>query len=289
MKNAAIVLLFVVGLLIVLYPTISNRWNEKRFQQLMSTYDHTVEEKEDFSEDKEAARLYNQTLIGSKVPDAFAVRDNVKDTEYESLMNVSGNGIMGNIEIPAINVKLPIYHYTTDEVLKKGVGHLFGSSLPTGGDSTHCVLSAHRGLPNIKLFTDLNLLKKGDTFYIKVFDEILAYEVDSIQVVEPKETESLAVAEGKDYVTLITCTPYAVNTHRLLVRGYRIPYDEEEYRTVLENTRPRISSSIWIHILCVIVGIGIAFIVCWVIPDRYGKKHEKQKRRKRKKRRKTKR
>ena len=153
-KNAGFILLFMGGLLTVLYPTISNRWNEKRFQQLITTYDYMAEEQEGVSEEVEAVRQYNQTLTGSKVPDAFSVRDNVKDADYENLLNVSNNGIMGSIEIPAIDIKLPVYHYTTDEVLQKGVGHLFVSSLPIGGESTHCVLSAHRGLPNSKLFTD---------------------------------------------------------------------------------------------------------------------------------------
>lgn len=280
-KNAGLILLFMGGLLTVLYPTISNRWNEKRFQQLITTYDYMAEEQEGVSEEVEAVRQYNQTLTGSKVPDAFSVRDNVKDADYENLLNVSNNGIMGSIEIPAIDIKLPVYHYTTDEVLQKGVGHLFGSSLPIGGESTHCVLSAHRGLPNSKLFTDLNLLKKGDTFYIKVYDEVLAYEVDEIQVVEPKETEALAIEEGKDYVTLITCTPYAVNTHRLLVRGCRIPYDGEEYMETLQNVRPRISSSVWIHMLCIIAGVGIAVVVCRILPDGFGKKYGEKKKKKR--------
>lgn len=276
-KNAGLLLIFIGGLLIVLYPTISSRWNEKRFQQLITTYDYVAEEQEGVSEEAESARQYNTTLIGSKVPDAFSVRDNVKDEEYENLLNVGGNEIMGSIEIPAIDVKLPVYHYTTDEVLQKGVGHLFGSSLPVGGDSTHCVLSAHRGLPSSRLFTDLDLLEKGDAFYIRVCDEVLAYEVDKIQEVEPNETEALAIEEGKDYVTLVTCTPYAVNTHRLLVRGHRIPYEEEEYKKTLEDAKPRISSSVWIHMLCVIAGVAVAVVVCRILPGRFGKKNEKKK------------
>ena len=152
----------------------------------------------------------------------LSVRDGQTDSTYESLLNLNGDGMMGYVEIPVIDVSIPIYHYTTDESQEKGAGHLFGSSLPVGGKSTHCILSAHRGLP---LFTDLNLVEKGDVFYLHVLGKTLAYEVDQILTVLPEQTESLGITDGDDYVTLVTCigTPYAVNTHRFLVRGHRVP------------------------------------------------------------------
>ena len=175
-----------------------------------------------------AAQEYNEQIKQESVPDAFSVRDGQTDSTYESLLNLNGDGMMGYVEIPVIDVSIPIYHYTTDESLEKGAGHLFGSSLPVGGKSTHCILSAHRGLPSAKLFTDLNLVEEGDVFYLHVLGKTLAYEVDQIFTVLPEQTESLGITDGDDYVTLVTCTPYAVNTHRLLVRGVRTKYVEEE-------------------------------------------------------------
>ena len=183
-------------------------------------------------------------------------------------MNIGKTDIMGCIEIPAIDVNLPVYHYMTEEVLKKGAGHLFGSSLPVGGENVHSVISAHRGLPEAKLFTDLNLLEEGDVFYITVLAEKLAYEVDLIQVVEPSETEALGIEPGKDYVTLVTCTPYAVNTHRLLVRGKRIEYTEEVYAEQKAKTGFRNSPAVWPNVLCVLTGIGIAVLFVKILSVR---------------------
>ena len=224
-------LLFLIGLSILLYPMISDAWNKHRDNLLISKYSSSVSSNnnsEELDSMWKAAEKYNEQIKQESVPDAFSVRDGEKDSTYESLLNLNGDGMMGYVEIPVIDVKIPIYHYTTDESLEKGAGHLFGSSLPVGGESTHAILSAHRGLPSAKLFTDLNLVKEGDVFYLHILNQTLAYEVDQIQTVLPDQTESLAITEGKDYVTLVTCTPYAVNTHRLLVRGSRTVYVEEE-------------------------------------------------------------
>lgn len=224
-------LLFLIGLSILLYPMVSDAWNRYRDSLLISDYSSSVssdENSEKIDSMWKAAQEYNEQIKQESVPDAFSVRDGQTDSTYESLLNLNGDGMMGYVEIPVIDVSIPIYHYTTDESLEKGAGHLFGSSLPVGGKSTHCILSAHRGLPSAKLFTDLNLVEEGDVFYLHVLGKTLAYEVDQILTVLPEQTESLGITDGDDYVTLVTCTPYAVNTHRLLVRGIRTKYVEEE-------------------------------------------------------------
>lgn len=201
-------LLFLIGLSILLYPMISDAWNKHRDNILISKYSSSVSSDENSKKIDsmwKAAEKYNEQIKQESVPDAFSVRDGEKDSTYESLLNLNGDGMMGYVEIPVIDVKIPIYHYTTDESLEKGAGHLFGSSLPVGGESTHAILSAHRGLPSAKLFTDLNLVKEGDVFYLHILNQTLAYEVDQIQTVLPDQTESLAITEGKDYVTLVTC------------------------------------------------------------------------------------
>lgn len=224
-------LLFLIGLSILLYPMVSDAWNRYRDSLLISNYSSSVssdDNSEKIDSMWKAAQEYNEQIKQESVPDAFSVRDGQTDSTYESLLNLNGDGMMGYVEIPVIDVSIPIYHYTTDESLEKGAGHLFGSSLPVGGKSTHCILSAHRGLPSAKLFTDLNLVEEGDVFYLHVLGKTLAYEVDQILTVLPEQTESLGITDGDDYVTLVTCTPYAVNTHRLLVRGVRTKYVEEE-------------------------------------------------------------
>ena len=182
---------------------------------------------------------------------------------------------MGYIKIQKIDVMLPIYHGTEENVLQTSIGHLEESSLPVGGESTHCVISAHRGLPNQKLFTDLNLMKSGDVFYFHVLDQTFAYKVDQILTIEPAEVESLSVVYGKDYATLVTCTPYAVNTHRLLVRGYRIPYSDEEYEEVVQNVEQRTDTNyMMMQAVCVVVGIAIA-VVIYFITGWIGKRRKK--------------
>lgn len=230
-KYIGLGLLFLIGLSILLYPMVSDAWNRYRDSLLISNYSSSVssdDNSEKIDSMWKAAQEYNEQIKQESVPDAFSVRDGQTDSTYESLLNLNGDGMMGYVEIPVIDVSIPIYHYTTDESLEKGAGHLFGSSLPVGGKSTHCILSAHRGLPSAKLFTDLNLVEEGDVFYLHVLGKTLAYEVDQILTVLPEQTESLGITDGDDYVTLVTCTPYAVNTHRLLVRGIRTKYVEKE-------------------------------------------------------------
>ncbi len=226
--------LFLLGFGILLYPSVSSRWNKWRQEQLVSEYASEIseltEDGTDLNAEWKRARDYNEALLPSILPDSFAIAEAQSEPgeEYMACLNLLGDGIMGYISIPKIDVKLPIYHTTSEEVLQEGVGHLEGSSLPVGGENTHTVLAAHRGLPNAELFTNLDQMEKGDHFLIYVLDGVLCYEVDQISVVEPEDTDKLAVEEGQDLVTLLTCTPYGVNTQRLLVRGHRVDYDEAE-------------------------------------------------------------
>ena len=227
--TAAFCLLFLVGLSLLFYPLVSSRWNKRRTDSLVRDYAGSVAEvpQEDYSGWFEAAERYNASLEGKTVPDAFALVSDAENADYLSQLAFRSDGIMAYLRIPKINVDLPIYHGTSAEVLEKGVGHLIGSSLPIGGEGNHAVLSAHRGLPSATLFTDLDRLAEGDHFYIHVLDRTLAYEVDQILTVEPTELDALGRVPGEDLVTLVTCTPYGVNSHRLLVRGHRVEYAEE--------------------------------------------------------------
>ena len=277
-RNIAFAVFFLIGLGITFYPMLSSRWNAYRESRLVSEYQKHIDSdagSERYREMIEKAQAYNQTLDVPSVPDAFSIRDGIQDKEYEALLNESGTGLIGTVEIPAININIPIYHYTTSDSLEKGAGHLLGSALPVGGESTHCVISAHRGLPNQKLFTDLNLMESGDVFYFHVLDQTFAYKVDQILTIEPAEVESLSVVYGKDYATLVTCTPYAVNTHRLLVRGYRIPYSDEEYEEVVQNVEQRTDTNyMMMQAVCVVVGIAIA-VVIYFITGWIGKRRKK--------------
>ena len=260
-RTLAFMLIFLVGLSILLYPLISSTWNQILANRTMNNFDDTVAEMDSkqLEEILDAAHRYNDKLLPKKVPDAFTMRENIRDLEYEDLLNPTGDGMMGYVEIPSIRTKSPIYHYTTEAILAKGVGHLFGSSLPVGGKGTHAVLTAHRGLPNNRLFTDLDKVKEGDKFFITVCDETIAYQVDKIQVVEPDQTESLALVEGKDYVTLVTCTPYGVNTHRILCRGHRVPYVPGEEDKI--DPRAWFNMNIIVALIGAIVGILIAILL----------------------------
>ena len=225
---STILLLFIllIGLSLLLYPSVSDYWNSFHQTRAIATYAENVAKLDNNQYDRlwEDARAYNQTLGLRSNP--YYLSEEQK-AEYERLLDVSGLGVMGYIEIPEIDVSLPIYHGTEESVLQIAVGHLEWTSLPVGGESTHCVLSGHRGLPSAKLFTNLDKLREGDTFLLRVLDEVLTYEVDQILIVEPQETAALQIEEGKDYCTLVTCTPYGINTHRLLVRGHRIDNMEE--------------------------------------------------------------
>lgn len=225
LSTILLLLIFLIGLSLLLYPAVSDYWNSLHQSRAIATYAEQVAEIDNDLYDRlwSDAEAYNQTLLDK--PDRFLLSEE-EQTEYESLLNISGNGILGYIEIPSIKCALPIYHGTDEAVLQIAVGHIEGTSLPVGGEGTHAVLSGHRGLPSAKLFTDLDQLVLGDTFLLRVLDETLTYEVDQILIVEPYELDALAIEAGKDYCTLVTCTPYGINTHRLLVRGHRIENQE---------------------------------------------------------------
>ena len=214
-------LMLLAGLSLLLYPSVSDYWNSFHQSRAIASYAEQVAQIDNNVYDQlwADAESYNRTLWGKE--NRYELSDE-ELTEYESLLNVSGNGIIGYIEIPSIGCSLPIYHGTDEAVLQIAVGHIAGTSLPVGGQGTHCALSGHRGLPSAKLFTDLDKMVDGDIFVLRVLDETLTYEVDQILIVEPYEMDALEIEAGKDYCTLVTCTPYGINTHRLLVRGHRI-------------------------------------------------------------------
>ena len=216
-----LVLIFLLGLSLLLYPSVSDYWNSKHQTRAIAVYSEEVSglDPDQYQALWAAAAAYNASL--RERDNAYLLTEEQK-AAYEQLLNVSGLGIMGYIEIPSIDCSLPIYHGTEESVLQIAIGHLEWSSLPVGGESTHCVLSGHRGLPSAKLFTNLDKLQEGDVFMLRVLDEVLTYEVDQILIVEPQEIAALQITEGEDYCTLVTCTPYGINSHRLLVRGHRI-------------------------------------------------------------------
>lgn len=216
-----LILIFLVGLSLLLYPTVSDYWNSLHQSRAIAGYVSDVAGMDNDTYDKlwAEARAYNAKL--SEKSERFNMTDE-EQAEYETLLSVSGTNVIGYINIAKIDCYLPIYHGTDESVLQSGVGHLEGSSLPVGGESTHCVISGHRGLPSAKLFTNLDQLEIGDDFILYVLDETLTYEIDQIRIVEPQEIRELDIIEGEDYCTLVTCTPYGVNTHRLLVRGHRV-------------------------------------------------------------------
>ena len=236
-KNLPFILIFLVGLLIFAYPLISQKYYEieadnelVKFQKQSEQIDSSEVEKR-----MDLARAYNKTLDPSRLADPFTEEEKAGRAEYARMLEV--NEMIGHVEIPRIGQDLPIYAGTTDEVLEKGCGHLEGTSLPIGGKSTQAVITGHRGLPNAKLFRNLDQLVEGDIFYIHNMEATLAYQVDKIQVVDPSDFNPVLVVEGMDYVTLLTCTPYMINSHRLLVRGHRIPYQEAIDDGVLNNQR----------------------------------------------------
>ena len=267
--NLVIGIIFLAGLSLLLYPFVANQWNNYRQKQLISGYEQVVSEKEaaegiDYDAERKKAEDYNEALLPCVLPDSFALAESSGvDPVYMNTLNIAGDEMMGSVEIPKINIKIPIYHTTEVEVLNKGAGHLEGSSLPVGGANTHAVISAHRGLPSASLFTDLDQLKEGDHFLIHVLNETLCYEVDKISVVKPEDTSALAVEDGQDLVTLLTCTPYGVNTERLLVRGHRVPYVEEEVKeekTVLSGSSLHTNYLLWVF-----VGLSVTALFVFVL------------------------
>lgn len=221
-----LILVLIIGLSLLLYPSFADWWNSFHQSRAVASYIEQVAhiDEDRYNELWNNAWDYNQSLTGR--PNSYLLSDEQEDF-YNQLLNVSGNGIMGYIEIPRIGVSLPIYHTTDEAILQVAVGHLEWTSLPVGGEGSHCVLSGHRGLPSARLFTDLDQMEVGDTFLLYVLDEVLTYQVDQILIVEPTDTDHLLIEEGQDLCTLITCTPYGINSHRLLVRGTRIDTAEE--------------------------------------------------------------
>ena len=237
-KHMITILLFlvlIVGLSLVLYPSFSDWWNSKHMSRVITDYVNLIDdlEEDEYEGLLEAAREYNRSLLYRT--NGYTTTPEQKE-QYNKLLNIAGNGVMGYIEVPSIGVSLPVYHGTEDTVLQVAIGHLDWSSLPVGGESTHSVVSGHRGLPSAKLFTHLDKVREGDLFMLRVLDEVLTYEVDQILIVEPHEVDSLMISKGKDYCTMFTCTPYGINTHRLLIRGHRIAnLEEKEIRHVVSE------------------------------------------------------
>lgn len=227
LSTIALILVLLAGVSLLLYPTVSDYWNARHASKAVADYTQNVQalDQDAYDELLAAAEDYNRSLLTRE--NGFFLTEE-QQAQYESLLDISGTGIMGYIEIPSINVSLPLYHGTSDSVLQIAVGHLDWTSLPVGGESTHCVLSGHRGLPSAKLFTNLDQIVEGDTFIIRVLDEVLTYEVDRILIVEPEDVTALQIESGKDLCTLVTCTPYGINSHRLLVRGHRVETEQEE-------------------------------------------------------------
>ena len=238
------VIIFLIGLSILLYPAVSEYVNERHSSRAIASYDKLVEElpEADYSKELQDAQAYNEYLAQfGNLSEAASTEKDREDSPYEDLLNTGGSGIMSIINIPGIAVELPVYHGTSEGVLQVAAGHYEGSSLPVGGESTHAIITGHRGLPSAKLFTDLDRLETGDVFYLKTLGEILEYQIDQIVTVLPSEVDGLSIEPGKDYVTLVTCTPYGINSHRLLIRGTRIPYDEKYAEKVPLKPAPAVS------------------------------------------------
>lgn len=272
-SNIILIVVFFVGLSVLLYPTVSDYWNSLHQSQAIATYADSVEnmDEQDYEKLWDAAVSYNQKLFQSG--HGLGLKDEEKE-EYNELLDVSGTGIMSYIEIPKIKCSLPIYHGTDEGVLQIAVGHIEGSSLPVGGLNTHCVLSGHRGLPSAKLFSNLDKLEEGDIFMIRTLDQTLTYEVDQIRIVLPDEVDDLKVEEGKDLCTLVTCTPYGINTHRLLVRGHRVKYVETKVQEQKEVSKPKTDTRL--VIAGAAVGAVVLFIIIFAVRRR--RKHRNQQR-----------
>lgn len=269
MTTLFLILMLFAGLSLLLYPTVSNYWNSLHQSRAIAAYVEQVAQtdNETFDQLRGQARAYNRTLVGKAYRYDMTRQER---EEYESLLNVSENGIIGYIEIPDIHCELPIYHGTDADALQVGVGHIEGSSLPVGGESTHCAISGHRGLPSAKLFSDLNKLTVGDRFILRVLDETLTYEVDQIHTVLPGEMDELEIVEGEDYCTLVTCTPYGVNTHRLLVRGHRVENstDKEPARVTADETRTEPLGKISILLPVLLFAILLMLLLVFLLSKR---------------------
>lgn len=271
LSNILLTLVLIVGLSLLLYPSFADWWNSRTQSKAIASYSEKVSvlDKDKYDALWDQAKQYNKDLV-SRAND-FLLSDEQKE-EYNRLLNVDGNGMMGFVEIPSLDIHLGLYHGTEDKVLQVAVGHLDWTSLPAGGESTHCVLSGHRGLPSAKLFSELDQMQEGDLFMLHVLDETLTYEVDQIHIVLPHETDELLIQEGKDLCTLVTCTPYGVNSHRLLVRGHRVD-------NLVEKVELRVTAdAIQIEPLIVapIVAIPLLLILLLLLPvlDREGRRKD---------------
>lgn len=261
------VMMFLLALGITLYPLISSYYNDRHQSQIQTKYEERLEQIDNSAkiQAKQLAIAYNNALKPeNQIGEAFTEQTLLEaSVDYDAQLNIAGDGIMCYVEIPRIDVVLPVYHGTDASTLERGVGHLLGSSLPVGGESTHSVLTAHSGVASMKLFSDLDQLQSGDVFYIHVLGEVLAYQVFDINTVLPHKTELLQIQTGKDLSTLVTCTPFAVNTHRLLVTGERIPYEEAEEIVEEQITHEKPAQSTWEkqYLQGVWIGIGAAIIL----------------------------
>ena len=265
-------LIILTGISLLLYPWISNWLYQSQADSEVNVYHEKVEQMGDAEKEAELKRAedYNRNLNQAQVTltDTFIAdqQQEAEGLEYDSLLNLSGNGMMGYIEIPTISVNLPVYHGTAASTLETGVGHLEGSSLPVGGEGTHAVLTGHTGLNKAKLFTDLTEVKKGDLFFLHVSGRDMAYEVNEIKIIEPEDISTLLVRPGEDLVTLVTCTPYGVNTHRLCVTGTRTEYTEDIHRTVMDKGSS-VKDSIWMRtyrkavIVGIVLSVGIILMI----------------------------
>lgn len=258
-----LVLIFAIGVILLLYPIVSNYWNSLHQTRAITSYLDDVSNIQDADYEKvwEDAIAYNEEL--AEKGNSWVLSEEEYE-RYEKQLDVSNSGVLGCIEIASLDIFLPIYHGISDSVLQSGVGHIEGSSLPTGGANTHCVLSGHRGLPSAKLFTNLDELKEGDTFVLRILDEVLTYQVDQIHIVEPEDVETLFIEENKDLCTLVTCTPYGINTHRLLVRGTRVESEAEAQDIrIVADAMPvdeLIVSTVVAIIMLTVLVVGISLI-----------------------------
>ena len=275
LTTVILIIVFITGLGLMMYPTVSDMVNKAHQSVAIDSYDDEVSKlsNEDFSSILEEARRYNSALTTNEFPRNSEDLDG--NADYQKTMNPAGTGMMGYIKIDAINLKMPIYHTTKESVLQIGIGHIPTTSLPVGGESTHAVLTGHRGLSSSRLFTDLDKLQTGDVFFIYVLDDILAYQVDQIKTVLPAQTQDLQIIEGEDHVTLVTCTPYGVNTHRLLIRGTRIPYTPEIEKKIEEQTEVR--TGLTMEQLVLIIGaplLTVLFVAVLILTKKPKKRRD---------------
>lgn len=275
------IIVLLIALSVLLYPTVSNYLYEKNGARVISYYDENAVRLSESEKQAmlEVARQYNRELLGNiELLDPFSPLKKEVDARYQSLLNTNEAGMMGYIRIPKIDVELPIYHGTEERILQSGVGHFEGTSLPVGGESSHTVLTGHRGLPSKLLFTDLDQMKEGDIFYLKILGETFAYKIDQILTVLPENTKALTIEPGKDYATLVTCTPYAVNTHRLLVRGSRIPYEEAVRQVPDEKITPTLPFQV--KVLLVAIGVLVLIFIVYQLWKKTRKRKEMRRKRK---------